>query len=147
MSRLRRLGSRAFYRNAPVRRFVNALQRDGGMPDVSHLGIFSETAYGPLQRDEALLLYSVARVIRPQTVVEIGFLHGRSSFNFLQALDRDGRLYSFDIDPACERRAGELFGRDSRFTFRLRSKTRSPATTSTGGTPTWYCSTPRTIWP
>jgi predicted O-methyltransferase YrrM len=121
MTRLRRVASSAFYRSPRARRLVNAVHRSG-VPDISHLGIFSETAYGPLQRDEALFLYSLVRVLRPETIVEIGFLHGRSSFNFLSALDPNGHLYAFDIDPACERRAAALFGHDPRFTFRLRSQ-------------------------
>jgi predicted O-methyltransferase YrrM len=121
MMRPRGFASRAFYRSRRTRRLINAVRRSD-IPDISHLGIFSETAWGPLQRDEALFLYSLVRVLRPETIVEIGFLRGRSSFNFLSALDPDGRLYAFDIDPACERRAAALFGDDPRFTFRVRSQ-------------------------
>jgi predicted O-methyltransferase YrrM len=92
----------------------------GEAPDISHLTIFSEIADGPIQREEALFLYSLLRVVRPRTVVEIGFLNGRSAFNFLCALDADARLYSFDIDGAA--RARDLFGHDPRFTFRTRSQ-------------------------
>jgi predicted O-methyltransferase YrrM len=92
------------------------------VPDLAHLTFFKETADGPVQRDEALLLHSLVRVVRPRTIVEIGFLRGHSAFNFLSALDADGRLYSFDIDPACEDCARELFGHDPRFVFRTRSQ-------------------------
>jgi hypothetical protein len=78
---------------------------------------------GPVQREEALFLYALLRVVRPRTVVEIGFLNGRSAHNFLRALDADGRLYSFDIDDECADRAHRLFGHDPRFTFRIRSQT------------------------
>lgn len=78
---------------------------------------------GSVQRDEALLLHALLRVLRPKTVVEIGFFRGHSAFNFLRALDPDARLYSFDIDPACEERAAELFGHDPRVTVRQRSQT------------------------
>jgi predicted O-methyltransferase YrrM len=96
--------------------------RGNDVPDLSHLSAFSEASHGPLQRDEALFLYSLARVIRPQTIVEIGFLQGLSALNFLRALDGDGRLYSFDIDPACKQRAADRFGDDERFVFRIRSQ-------------------------
>src|ERR1700679_2324337 len=69
-------------------------------PDVSHLAFYEEDrAVGPLQRDEALLLYGTVRTIRPGTIVEFGFLHGHSAFNFLRAMDVDAALYSFDISP------------------------------------------------
>lgn len=92
------------------------------VPDISHLTFFSEVADGPVQREEALFLYSLLRVVRPRTVVEIGFFKGRSAHNFLCALDTDARLYSFDIDENCAERARELFGHDPRFTFRIRSQ-------------------------
>jgi predicted O-methyltransferase YrrM len=116
---------RAFYRSQTLRGVIAAarrpkLRRD--LPDLAHLTFFKETADGPVQRDEALFLHAVLRVVRPGTVVEIGFLRGHSAFNFLRALDPEGRLYSFDIDPACEKRAQELCGHDARFVFRTRSQ-------------------------
>lgn len=92
-------------------------------PDLAHLVRLGESMGGPLQRDEALLLHGLVRVVRPRTVVEIGFLQGASAFNFLAALDSDARLYSFDIDPACEAVAQRRFGHDARFAFKLRSQT------------------------
>jgi predicted O-methyltransferase YrrM len=122
---LRRPARRAFYRSRSLRGLVAAgrwpTQRRE-LPDLAHLTLFKETADGPVQRDEALLLHSLVRVIRPRTIVEIGFLRGHSAFNFLTALDADGRLYSFDIDPACEGCAQELFGHDTRFAFRTLSQ-------------------------
>jgi predicted O-methyltransferase YrrM len=91
-------------------------------PDISHLALFSEVADGPVQREEALFLYSLLRVVRPRTAVEIGFLNGRSALNLLCALDSDARLYSFDIDERCAPIARDLFGHDPRFTFRVRSQ-------------------------
>lgn len=99
-----------------------AIARSGVLPDLGHLAMFEDTMAGPVQRDEAFLLHALVRVIRPQTVVEVGFLRGRSALNFLCALDPDARLYSFDINPDCERRAAELFGADPRFTYRTRSQ-------------------------
>jgi predicted O-methyltransferase YrrM len=92
------------------------------LPDLAHLALFQDKADGPVQRNEALFLHSLVRVVRPRTIVEIGFLRGHSAFNFLRALDADGRLYSFDIDPACEARAREMFEHDPRFVFRVRSQ-------------------------
>lgn len=92
------------------------------LPDLSHLALFEEVARGPLMRDEALLLHSVTRVVRPQTVVEVGFLRGHGSLNLLAALDADARLFAFDINPDCEQRARDRFGRDARLKFRVRSQ-------------------------
>ena len=51
---------------------------------------------GPLQDDEALLLYGLVRALRPRTVVEFGTAHGFSALNFLQALfdDQEARVFS-----------------------------------------------------
>jgi len=97
--------------------------RRGGMPDLAHLILYGEgPMWGPVQRDEALLLHGLVRVVRPRTVVEIGFLHGHSALNFLLALDPEARLYSFDIDPDCTDIAKRRFGHDPRFRFQLRSQ-------------------------
>lgn len=93
------------------------------MPDLAHLMLYDEgPMWGPIQRDEALLLHGLVRVVRPQTALEIGFMYGHSALNFLLALDPDARLYSFDIDPACSEIAARRFGHDPRFKFRLRSQ-------------------------
>jgi predicted O-methyltransferase YrrM len=128
---------RAYYRSPVVRKSVSAVRwpvergeavpgalgsEESAAPDISHLSIFSEVADGPVQREEALFLYSLLRVVRPRTVVEIGFLNGRSALNFLCALDADARLYSFDIDERCTPVANDLFAHDPRFTFRVRSQ-------------------------
>lgn len=122
----RRTVRRAFYRSSVVRRIigrVDGLKPGAPLPDLAHLRQFNETAVGPIQRDEALFLHGLVRVVRPRTVLEVGFLHGHSAFNFLQALDPDARLYSFDIDPACADRARTDFGFDPRLIFRTRSQT------------------------
>lgn len=93
------------------------------VPDLAHLVRLGERMGGPVQRDEALLLHGLVRVLSPRTVVEIGFLKGASAFNLLRALDPKARLYSFDIDPTCEEIARRRFGHDARFAFRLRSQT------------------------
>ena len=92
-------------------------------PDVSHLAFYEEEdASGPIQRDEALFLYGAIRVIRPKTVVEVGFLRGQSAFNFLRAMDDDAVLYSFDIDPLAEPAARTIFANDQRLRFTLKSQ-------------------------
>jgi hypothetical protein len=96
------------------------LRREG--PDLAHLATYSETPLGAVQRDEGLLLHGIVRVIRPRTIVEIGFRHGHSAFNFLRALDADGQLYSYDIEPACAEVARRHFGRDPRFKLVLKSQ-------------------------
>ncbi len=66
--------------------------------DLAHLALVpEEDAYGPLQRDEALLLYGLVRTTRPAVIVEMGFFIGDSALNFLQALPPTSRVHSFDI--------------------------------------------------
>jgi predicted O-methyltransferase YrrM len=92
------------------------------MPDLAHLALFSDNTTGPVQRDEALMLFSLVRMVRARTVVEIGFHHGHSALNFLAALEPDARLYSFDIDPRCEAIASQRFGRDPRLVYRTKAQ-------------------------
>ena len=59
--------------------------------DLSHLTQpTSQNVLGPIQDDEALLLYSLVRCNRMRTIVEVGGLHGYSALNFVRALDYDG---------------------------------------------------------
>jgi predicted O-methyltransferase YrrM len=91
--------------------------------DLAHLSFFSEEgASGPLQRDEALLLHALVRVLRPKVVVEFGFLGGNSALNFLTALPPTSRMYSFDIDPACDTAARRFFGNRPNFRFACKSQ-------------------------
>jgi predicted O-methyltransferase YrrM len=65
---------------------------------VNHLKTYREkNAIGPLQRDEALFLNGLIRVLKPRVLVEFGFDTGHSAYNFLQALDGTGELHSYDI--------------------------------------------------
>lgn len=128
---LRRRADRLFDRHRAVRELAllarwPRLRHDA--PDLAHLPFLEELAFGPVQRDEALLLFGLVRVVRPAVVLEIGFFHGDSTFNFLRAMDADARLYSFDVDPACAARARDRFGDDPRFHFRLRSQDAIEAT-------------------
>jgi predicted O-methyltransferase YrrM len=117
---------RAFFRSRLLREIVAAARwpkTRKTAPDLAHLTFYTEEILGPVQRDEALLLHALIRVVRPRTVVEIGFLRGLSSFNFLRALDADAHIYSFDVEPRCSDIARERFGHDPRLAFRLRSQT------------------------
>ncbi len=116
---------RSFYRSRLLRELAAVarwprIRKEA--PDLAHLAFYDEITWGPVQRDEALLLHALVRAVRPKTVVEIGFLEGDSAFNFLRALDHDARLYSFDIDPACADIARERFGNDPRLIYRDRSQ-------------------------
>jgi predicted O-methyltransferase YrrM len=92
--------------------------------DLAHLTFYhEEDASGPLQRDEALLLHALVRVMRPKVVVEFGFLGGHSAMNFLTALPPSSRVYSFDIDPACGTTARRFFGNRPNFRFICKSQT------------------------
>lgn len=54
-------------------------------------------AISPIQKDEAIFLFGLLKVVRPKTVVEFGFNYGHSSYLILNAIDKHARLYSFDI--------------------------------------------------
>ena len=56
---------------------------------------------GPIQDDEALLLYSIIRTMRLHNIIEIGGLNGYSATNFSKAIV-DGKIYTVDISP-CNR--------------------------------------------
>ncbi len=88
--------------------------------NLSHLTQASQYVFGPIQDDEALLLYGLFKTLRPKTVVEFGFSHGVSSTNFLQALDSDAKLYSYDINLYNPN--ADPF-KDPRFKFYLKSQT------------------------
>jgi predicted O-methyltransferase YrrM len=125
VSVLRLRDRRAFHRSRLVRELAAAARwpkvRDSA-PDLAHLTFYDEAPSGGIPRDEALFLHALLRAMRPTTAVEIGFLHGDGAFNLLCALDADARLYSFDVDPACEEIAARRFGHDARFTYRTRAQ-------------------------
>ena len=68
--------------------------------DLNHLKQETQLVYGPIQDDEALLLFGLVKALRPKTVIEFGYSGGVSALNFLKALDEDDKLYSYDINPA-----------------------------------------------
>jgi predicted O-methyltransferase YrrM len=84
----------------------------------SHLSILpSNRMQGALQKDDALLLYGLIKMIRPKLVVEFGFGKGYSSLNFLNAIDRDARVISFDILESCEQIARKSMPDSGRYRF------------------------------
>jgi predicted O-methyltransferase YrrM len=128
---------RWFHQSRTARRLLLAYRwprfRDRAF-DIAHLSFFDEeSASGPLQRDEALMLHALVRVLRPKVVVEFGFLGGHSALNFLTALPPGSRLYSFDIDAGSEAAALRFFGGRDDFRFRRKSQADITATDVDGG--------------
>lgn len=109
---------RCFFRSKIFRQTATFLQRwlqsDHNLK-LEHLVFYREKVLGPVQRDEALFLFSVLQLVKPRLVVEFGFLHGMSAFNFLQALTKDARLFSYEVDETAVKRAKNEFPRDPRF--------------------------------
>ncbi|MEO5917153.1 MAG: class I SAM-dependent methyltransferase [Luteolibacter sp.] len=127
IQKLKSLVRQLFYRSVVFRNGVglisNLLGRTRGT-GMSHLNSYREDdAIGPLQRDEAIALFGIVRTLRPVTLVEFGFFHGHSAFNFLQAMSDDAFLFSYDIDPDSIRRAKREFTFDPRFKFIGKSQT------------------------
>ena len=90
----------------------------------NHLYFYrEENVLGDLQRDEALFLFALARVLRPRTVVEFGFLRGHSTFNLLQSVSPDCNVFSYDIEPSSQEIAKSQFARFPNFHFILKSQT------------------------
>lgn len=58
---------------------------------------FDQQVLGPIQDDEALLLYSIIRVMRLHNIVEIGGLAGYSATNFICSVIQ-GNVYTVDIN-------------------------------------------------
>jgi Methyltransferase domain len=121
---LKPLLDRLFFRSKSFRRFLASIyQVDGQSPDLSHLAIFPEgESLGPLQREEALLLFGMCRVLRPAVIVEFGFLRGFSALNFLQAMPADSFLASYDVSEASEEIARSLFDVWPNFRFFRKSQ-------------------------
>jgi predicted O-methyltransferase YrrM len=116
---------RLYYRNRTLREVMAVVRWPrvrSHAPDLAHLAFYDEWAHGPVQRDDALVLHALVRSLRPATLVELGFAFGHSAFNFLQALDQDARLYSFDVNPASAEFARVRCQHDPRFVFRHRSQ-------------------------
>ena len=61
----------------------------------------TQKVWGPIQDDEALMLYSIIRGNRMSRILEVGGLSGYSARNFIEALEYtpDGVVYTVDINP------------------------------------------------
>jgi hypothetical protein len=67
--------------------------------DLSHLTQHADqVVFGPIQDDEALLLYALIRTMRLHNILEVGGLFGYSATNFLKAIS-GGTVYTVDINP------------------------------------------------
>lgn len=64
--------------------------------DLSHLTQDTRRVYGPIQDDEALLLYAIVRCLGAKTVLEAGGQTGYSARNFLAA---GATVYTVDTQP------------------------------------------------
>ena len=96
---------------------------------LGYLDLFDEeTAIGPLQRDEALLLYGLVRTIRPKVILEFGFYLGHSAYNFLCAGGSGTRVFSYDVTDVSKRTATRFFSRYSNFRYIHKSQTEFDAT-------------------
>src|SRR5436305_2721839 len=68
--------------------------------DLSHLTQpDDQLLFGPVQDDEALLLFAMVRVMRLYRILEVGGLGGYSARNFLRAVGDRGKVYTVDINP------------------------------------------------
>ncbi len=66
---------------------------------------------GPIQDDEALLLFALIQVTRIKRIVEFGGVHGYSAKNFCEAIGNDGVVYTIDwgVDGDTIRQADNHF--------------------------------------
>ena len=62
---------------------------------------------GPIQDDEALLLFALIRVTRIKRIVEFGGVHGYSAKNFCEAVGTKGTVYTVDwgVDGKTEKQS------------------------------------------
>lgn len=81
-----------------------------------------ESACGPLQRDEALLIHGLVRVLRPKVIVEFGFFAGHSAYNFIKASSPDAQIYSYDLHPGMKRLGNDMSKRFRNFRFILKDQ-------------------------
>jgi len=62
----------------------------------------NQEVWGPIQDDEALLLFGLIRVMRLKRILEIGGLSGYSATNFLAAAGEGASVYTIDINPVAK---------------------------------------------
>jgi predicted O-methyltransferase YrrM len=120
---LREILRRFYYGSRVSRHMARWLIRDERSPlDFSHILSFREQQIGPVHRDEALFLFGLTRILRPQTIVEFGFMTGHSAFNFLVAGGPECRVFSYDITDRSEGIARRCLGRFKNFRFIKKSQ-------------------------
>ena len=63
----------------------------------------TQSTPGPIQDDEALLMFSLIKVTRIKRILELGAGNGYSAKNFCEAIGNNGTVYSVDwgIDAHC----------------------------------------------
>lgn len=67
--------------------------------DFSHLTQeLDQKVTGPIQDDEALLLYALCKSMLIKNIVEVGTLDGYSTRNFIKAVGQSGHVISIDIN-------------------------------------------------
>jgi predicted O-methyltransferase YrrM len=91
--------------------------------DFSHVISFREDQIGTVDRDEALSLVGLTRILCPQTIVEFGFLAGHSALNFMLAARPDCRVFSYDISDSSEEIARRCLSQFRNFRFIRKSQT------------------------
>lgn len=124
---MKKLLRKLFYLSPLARQIIGWISVSLGRTSplgVAHLSTYNDKkAIGPLQQPEALLLFSIVKTVIPKTILEFGFYHGHSAFNFLQAMSPDARLFSYDVSEESLAIATTEFPRDPRFSFLHKSQT------------------------
>ncbi len=91
--------------------------------DLSHVMSFREDQIGTVDRDEALSLLGLTRILCPQTIVEFGFLSGHSALNFMLAARPECQVFSYDISDNSEEIARRCLRQFRNFHFIRKSQT------------------------
>jgi hypothetical protein len=90
--------------------------------DFSHVISSREDQIGTVDRDEALFLIGLTRILCPQTIVEFGFLTGHSALNFMLAARPDCQVFSYDISDNAEEIARRCLRQFKNFRFIKKSQ-------------------------
>ena len=78
--------------------------------DLSHLIQNSDQmVLGPIQDDEALLLFALCKVMMIKNIIEIGVLDGYSTNNFIKAVGENGNVIGIDINDVQFKSKGFTF--------------------------------------
>ena len=67
--------------------------------ELNHLTQNTRRVVGPIQDDEALLLYAFIRCSGAKVILEVGGQTGYSAKNFLAAVGPQGKVYTVDVNP------------------------------------------------